>query len=247
MPRVPETTDRQTLFLRAFRTNPAGPDPADWPSPAILRRWLRKPAFIAALRSVQTALRFQTDFQLSSAANNAARKLAHHDADLSTQDLNRLLRHAHLRQRFNLNADVAKPTHARDENDDDQHNDDEENSTPPEPQYIVFGTNNRPIWVGDRALLNELAFQEGYTAPLRDWPNFPKPAPQDTFYYHLLQDPAALLWYMQLYDQSGNNDHRYKPILMHCKILIPHESPPDHTLPHFQSETPSPQEAQKNN
>ena len=240
MPRVRETTDRQTLFLRAFRTNPAGPDPADWPSPAILRRWLRKPAFIAALRSVQTALRFQTDFQLSSAANNAARKLAHHDADLTTQDLNRLLRHAHLRQRFNLDQDVAKPTHNRNngDDDDDDHNDDDEDSTPPEPEYIVFGTNNRPIWVGERALLNELAFQEGYTAPLHDWPNFPKPAPQDTFYYHLLQQTDALLWFMHLYDKT-TGDHRYSPILMHGKILIPSEAPPDYNLPRFQSE-PSP-------
>jgi hypothetical protein len=48
---------------------------------------------------------------------------------------------------------------------------------------------------------------------------------------------------MHLYDKT-TGDHRYSPILMHCKILIPSEAPPDYTLPHFQSETPSPREAQ---
>jgi hypothetical protein len=43
---------------------------------------------------------------------------------------------------------------------------------------------------------------------------------------------------MQLYDQSGNNDHRYQPILLHCKILIPREAPADYTLPRFQSAPP---------
>ena len=240
MSNIPETTRRQTLFLRAFRTNPAGPTPADWPSPAILRKWLRKPTFIAALRSVQEALRFQTDFQIANAASNAARKLANQDADFTPQDLNRLLRHAHLRQRFN--ADAPPPGHHaedQDEEDDDDLEEFKQQPEPPEPKYIVFGTNNRPIWVADRALLKELAFREGYTSPLHEWPHFPKPTPQDTFYYQLLQTPDALLWYMQLYDQSGN-DHRYQPILGHCKIQIPREEPPGYTLPKFQCQPPPP-------
>ena len=241
MPRINGTSRRQTLFLRAFRTNPAGPAPADWPSPAILRKWLRKPAFIAALRSVQAALRFQTDFQLSSAANNAARRLANHDADLTTQDLNRLLRHAHLRQRFNLDpADIDKPTHARDNDDDnDAEADEVPLAAPPpkpaEPKYIHFA-NGRPMWVANRALLRELAFREGYVAPLKEWPDFPKPTPQDTFYYHLVQSPQALLWFMHLYDNFPGGDHRFQPILGHCKHLVPSESPPGYTLPQFQSE-----------
>ena len=62
MPNLRGTTNKQTLFLRAFRTHESGPPPEMWPSPSILRKRLRKPAFITALRSVQEALRFQTDF-----------------------------------------------------------------------------------------------------------------------------------------------------------------------------------------
>jgi hypothetical protein len=242
MPNVKGTTNKQTLFLRAFRTHPAGPAPADWPSPAILRKWLRKPAFVKALHSLQEALRFQTDFHLSNAATNAARKFAAQDSELTTQDLNRLLRHAHLRQRFAAIPSVPANENGHGEDDDEQI---KVPPKPPEPRYIVFGTNNRPIWIGDRALLHKLAFHEGYTAPLSDWPDFPKPVPQDTFYYQLLQSRQVLLWYMNLYDQSGNNDHRYQPILVHCKHLIPSETPPKHMLPHFQTQ-PAPPEPNPN-
>ena len=219
MSNIDGTTRRQTLFLRAFRTNPAGPEPADWPSPALLRRWLRKPAFIAALRSVQQALRFQTDFQLSSAASNAARKLASNDADLTTQDLNRLLRHAHLRQRFH--ADASPGAHHTDGEDDEEDDDLEEvdqqrpPSTPPERKYIVFGTNNRPIWVANRALLDKLAFSEGYTAPLKDWPDFPSPTPQDTFFCHLVQQPESA----PLVHATLRPDHRRPSLLPHPHAL----------------------------
>src|SRR6266566_3743753 len=124
MPNVNGTTNKQTLFLRAFRTRPTGPAPADWPSPAILRKWLRKPAFVKALHSLQEALRFQTDFHLANAATNAARKFAAQDSELTTQDLNRLLRHAHLRQRF-----AAIPSAPANENhDDDDDQDDQQNN-----------------------------------------------------------------------------------------------------------------------
>lgn len=65
MPRIPETTDAQSTFLRAFRT-PAGP--SQWPAPAILRRWLRQPPFLRAMNSLLETLRFQSDFQLGIAA-----------------------------------------------------------------------------------------------------------------------------------------------------------------------------------
>jgi hypothetical protein len=234
MPRIPGVTHKQTLFLRAFRTNPAGPAPADWPSPAILRKWLRKPTFVTALRSVQEALRFQTDFHLSNAATNAARKLASRDLELSTQDMNRLLRHAHLRQRFAAVPSDKNHALAADHDDDD---DAAEDSPPPEPRYIVFGPNHRPIWVAERRLLHELAFQEGYTAPLHEWPDFP--LPDETFCRRLLQCTAALLWFMQLYDQAGN-DHRYQPILLACKHLVPRETPPNFPLPRFQTQLAAP-------
>ncbi|MGA2499465.1 MAG: hypothetical protein ABSH20_17125, partial [Tepidisphaeraceae bacterium] len=42
-----------------------------WPAPAILRRWLRQPPFLRALNSLLETLRFQSDFQLATAAVNA--------------------------------------------------------------------------------------------------------------------------------------------------------------------------------
>src|SRR5688572_12070892 len=104
MPRIAGTTNRQTTFLRAFRTNPAGPPPDQWPSPLILRKWLRRQAFRAALESLRDTHRFQTDFHLAAAASAAARKLSasSQDSALSTQDLKdlaHLLRLAHQRER----------------------------------------------------------------------------------------------------------------------------------------------------
>jgi hypothetical protein len=99
MPRITGTTDAQSTFLRAFRHNPAGPAPADWPHPAILRRWLRRPAFLTALNSLHQTLRFQVDFHLATAAARAAAAFTA-QPELTTQDLSRLLRLAHLRDRF---------------------------------------------------------------------------------------------------------------------------------------------------
>lgn len=48
MPDIPGTSRAQTLFLRAFRKSPTGPTPDQWPSPAILRRWRRKPTMNSA-------------------------------------------------------------------------------------------------------------------------------------------------------------------------------------------------------
>jgi hypothetical protein len=104
---IPGTTRAQTVFLRAFRTNPAGPAHADWPTPAILRRWLRRPAFAAALKSLRNTFRFQVDFHLASAAAHAAQQLTQH-SELSTQHCS-LLRLAHLRQRFPAKNSVASP------------------------------------------------------------------------------------------------------------------------------------------
>jgi hypothetical protein len=114
MPRIPHTTDAQSKFLRAFRTNPFGPPPEDWPSPAILRRWLRRPAFRLAMLTLRDALRFQSEFHLAAASAHAARRLAaaaSHDEDpsLTTRDSYRLLHLHHLRQRFPI-ADPPRPT-----------------------------------------------------------------------------------------------------------------------------------------
>jgi hypothetical protein len=120
MPRIQGTTDVQTSFLRAFRKNPFGPPPESWPSPSILRRWLRRPAFRSALLSIRETLRFQSDFHLVAASAQAAHRLTSHsiptqDSALPTQDsalspqhstsftpqdAYRLLRLHHLHERF---------------------------------------------------------------------------------------------------------------------------------------------------
>jgi hypothetical protein len=111
MPRIPATTNAQSTFLRAFRTSPTGPAPDQWPSPAVFRRWLRRPAFATALRSLRDALRTQADFHLASAAAQAVQGLAT-QPELAPQDFRRLaelLRLAHQRQRFPTEAKLASP------------------------------------------------------------------------------------------------------------------------------------------
>src|SRR5437868_3691891 len=99
MPRLDGCNDRQSNFLRAFIKNPSGPPAKDWPSPAILRRWLRRPRFRAAFDSIQSTLRLQEGFLLTSAASSALRAL---DVAQSSPDLIRhtlsLLRLSQLRR-----------------------------------------------------------------------------------------------------------------------------------------------------
>src|SRR5438046_4833789 len=72
MPRIHGTTNAMTTFLRAFRQSPAGPPPDQWPAPAVLRRWLRRPAFQQALVSLRHVLHFRAEFHLAAAAAQAA-------------------------------------------------------------------------------------------------------------------------------------------------------------------------------
>src|SRR5690242_19187323 len=114
----------QKLFLRAFRQNPTGPAPADWPTPGVLRRWLKSRRFKKALVATRDAIRLQTDFHLASAASSAARALqttitpaTAADLDASTltdlaktlKSLTDLLRLAHLRERFTTPVRAAVP------------------------------------------------------------------------------------------------------------------------------------------
>jgi hypothetical protein len=46
------TTRAQTDFLRAVAKNPYGLPPDQWPSPDILRRWLKRPGFCDATESI---------------------------------------------------------------------------------------------------------------------------------------------------------------------------------------------------
>jgi hypothetical protein len=107
MPRIPGTTNAQTTFLRAFRTSPTGPVPDQWPSPAILRKWLRKPRFRAALNSLCETLRFKADFHLTLRAAQAAQSLG--DSPLTMRDSDRILRLSHMRQRFPAEPNLASP------------------------------------------------------------------------------------------------------------------------------------------
>jgi hypothetical protein len=108
MPRIPGTTNAQTLFLRAFRHHPAGPPPEAWPSPAILRRWLQRPAFLEALDAIRAGLRLRTDLHLTAAAVRAAQQLQTPpapDSPQGTVEYRRslsLLRLAHLRETFSV-------------------------------------------------------------------------------------------------------------------------------------------------
>src|SRR5437870_4335310 len=100
-------TRAQRKFLKEFCNGPHGPRVMDWPSPAILRRWLRKPGFRAALRSLMGVMRFQADFQLASAAASASHYLQssvfdsdHKEGRGEMKVLADLLKLAHLRERF---------------------------------------------------------------------------------------------------------------------------------------------------
>jgi hypothetical protein len=122
MPRIPGTSNQQSAFLRAFRTHQNGPPAELWPSPALFRRWMRRPTFARAVDSLLQAVRFQTDVHLAFAACHAARQAAqtaaapHNPAAPAPKppDPNQLFRLHHLRQRFPLHANgQPKP------NDDD--------------------------------------------------------------------------------------------------------------------------------
>ena len=100
-------TRTQRKFLREFCKGPDGPGIGHWPSPAILRRWLRRPTFRAAMRSLLGVIRFQSDFQLASAAASASHYLHrsvccgdHESSRVEMKAFADLLKLAHVRERF---------------------------------------------------------------------------------------------------------------------------------------------------
>ncbi len=68
---LPSTTRAQTLFLRAFHNHPDGPPPHDWPTPSVLRRWLKRPGFRRALATLHRALKVQHRLKLLLIARTA--------------------------------------------------------------------------------------------------------------------------------------------------------------------------------
>ncbi len=174
MPKVKGNTDAASTFLRAFRKSPAGPPPHKWPAPSVLRRWLRRPAFRAALRSIQQTLRLQSDFHLTTAATLAAAKLDPKDDAITPQSLDKLtqlLRLSHLRQRFPT--DSPSPE-----------------STEPEDEFDAFSKGEKPLTRfdildnlhlvdPDQRLtpeeLRKVAWKNNYPMPLLELPDFPDP------------------------------------------------------------------------
>ena len=256
MPRVPGTTDRQSSFLRAFLKSPSGPPPADWPSPALLRKWLRRPSFRRAADSLLSSLRFRADFHLSTAAAGAVQSLAHSAASPGPQQLDapdlsplyRLLRLAHLRQRFSPSGEApSDPPHSAPST---QHSDAPFTAPPlrrigeprpsPHPDFVPDLTPRQLQLVAQKHGLKAIdripaadflqpAQKRGYHPPLEKAPCFPDPSvppasPAERFYYELLKCPSALLWYLKRYTEE-TGDHRYKSLLAACPHIIPHRQP----------------------
>ena len=72
MPRMPDLSNEQSAFLRAFRRSPTGPPPKQWPTPRVLRRWMTKPAFRRAVDEIRAAMEFQSHMHLAAASVGAS-------------------------------------------------------------------------------------------------------------------------------------------------------------------------------
>jgi hypothetical protein len=202
---IPGTSRAQTSFLRAFRNNPSGPPSQSWPSPSILRRWLRRPRFRAALNSIRSAIQLQSDFHISSAATTAARNLDNPQNPPTPKQLETILRLSHLRQRFTA-----------------QSFDHEASETPKTPRDHMLSI--PPSQRLTKEEFHDLALRRHYSPPLQSIKGFPAPTPQDTFYYKLLQDPGSLLWWIKLYNYHST-DKRYARLLELCREIVPHHNP----------------------
>ena len=60
-----------TRAQRVFREKVDGPGVGDWPSPSVLRRWMRRPGFRGAMRSLMQSLRMQHRMGIWLAARGA--------------------------------------------------------------------------------------------------------------------------------------------------------------------------------
>ena len=75
MPRIKDTNNRQTAFLRAFLDDPSGPPRDQWPTPARLRLWLRRPGFRRAYNALVRATQRQAEFLVHIGSLHAARDI----------------------------------------------------------------------------------------------------------------------------------------------------------------------------
>ena len=107
MPDFKGTTRAQTIFLRKFVKHPGGPPASEWPSPVVLRRWLKRRGFCGAMNSILRSMRYTADFHLTAAAASGA-NLLHSSVDSGDpaearkqiESLIALLRMSHIRHRF---------------------------------------------------------------------------------------------------------------------------------------------------
>ena len=157
-------------------------------------------------------------------ATQAARVLAA-KTELSTLDFQRLLRLGHLRQRF---TDSSKPDDQNKEQEDDDHRHDEDHDPHECMKQIP------PDFRLTEEEFRNIAWRRNYSLPLKDCPDFPPPTPQDTFYYRLIMDPQALLYYLDLYTKH-TGDHRHDIVLCGNRHLIPTARPDDPPLPTFRA------------
>ena len=72
MPRMPDLSNEQSAFLRAFRRSATGPPPRQWPTPRVLRRWMARPAFRRAVDEIRAAMEFQSHMHLAAASVGAS-------------------------------------------------------------------------------------------------------------------------------------------------------------------------------
>ena len=72
MPRITDTNNRQSAFLRAFLDNPSGPPRNQWPTPARLRLWLKRPGFRRAYNALVRATQKQAEFLVHIGSLHAA-------------------------------------------------------------------------------------------------------------------------------------------------------------------------------
>ncbi len=72
MSRISNTTNRQSKFLRLLSRDPLGLPTDQWPSVPLLRKWMRRPGFVAALESIRRTLLTQSDLHLAAATAQIA-------------------------------------------------------------------------------------------------------------------------------------------------------------------------------
>lgn len=75
MPSIPGTNNAQSKFLRSIKLDPHGLPAADWPSAAVMRRWLRKPGFQRALESICQTLQVMAKLRMHATAERASQWL----------------------------------------------------------------------------------------------------------------------------------------------------------------------------